>query len=238
LVQPVPPSAVTRFDETLRSVADGPEELFPVRLSRACAEFLAADGAGLSLFTGELRIPIGASSEDATLVERLQFTLGEGPCLEAAQAHDIVVAGPEALASTWPLFARELTARTPFRAVVTMPLDVSDTLRGALDVYFTDPVRLPALALVDVLAVQSGTVRALSAANAPDAEAATSWNGLLGHARMEVWMAMGMTMAETGATAPAALDALRTDAVERGATVDEVAAALVRAGHGPDGRSR
>jgi hypothetical protein len=238
LVQPVPVSAVARFDQILRAADGGPAELLPVRLSRACAEFLAADGAGLSLFTGQVRVPLGASSEEATVVERLQFTLGEGPCLEAAHAHDIVAAGPEDLAATWPLFARELTARTPFRAVVTMPLDVSGALRGALDVYFIDPARLSAIALVDVLAAQSGTVRALAAGTAPDAETATSWDGLAGHARMEVWMAMGMTMAATGATAPAALDALRTDAVERGTTVDELAAALVRRDDGLDGWSR
>jgi hypothetical protein len=65
--------------------ADTPElrgpELLPVRVARACAQMLQVDGAGLSLVdTAQQRMPLGASSEEAATAERLQFTVGAGPC--------------------------------------------------------------------------------------------------------------------------------------------------------------
>jgi hypothetical protein len=56
---------------------------------------LGVDGAGLSIHgQAQKRTPLGASSNDASTAERLQFTAGAGPCLDAAR-------------SGWPVFAVE-----------------------------------------------------------------------------------------------------------------------------------
>ncbi|MFL6097109.1 MAG: GAF domain-containing protein, partial [Blastococcus sp.] len=73
-----------RFTSALAEVTDpalaGPE-LLPLRLARASARTLAVDGAGLSLVdASQQRIPLGASSAVAEVAERLQFTVGAGPC--------------------------------------------------------------------------------------------------------------------------------------------------------------
>src|SRR3954447_10060986 len=57
----------------------GPE-LLPSRLMRSCVQVLPVAGAGVSVFT---RGAGGASDDSAVLAERLQFTVGEGPCLAA-----------------------------------------------------------------------------------------------------------------------------------------------------------
>src|SRR4051794_10539556 len=59
-------------------------DLLPVRLARAAADVLGADGAGISFYEDDFRVPLGASDEMTTLAERLQFTQGQGPCLDAA----------------------------------------------------------------------------------------------------------------------------------------------------------
>jgi hypothetical protein len=58
----------------------GPE-LLPVLLARACARTPQVDGAGLSLRRHRPAAGVlGASSEEAATADRLQFTVGAGPC--------------------------------------------------------------------------------------------------------------------------------------------------------------
>ena len=79
-------SIAQRFQAACADVAE-PElaaiELLPVLLARACARVLGVAGAGISVFADDYRVPLGASDNDASSAERLQFTLGEGPCLDA-----------------------------------------------------------------------------------------------------------------------------------------------------------
>jgi hypothetical protein len=99
-------------------------ELLPVRLARACIRVLPVAGVGISMFGTEgIRIPIGASDEDAANAERLQFTAAEGPCLDAHAlarsvlatetliAHRSVLATETLIAQRWPDFHAGLLAR-------------------------------------------------------------------------------------------------------------------------------
>src|SRR6185437_11302048 len=62
---------------------DGGLELLPVRLAQACVAVLPVSGAGISLLYDDFRVPLGASDDAASCAEQLQFTTGEGPCLQA-----------------------------------------------------------------------------------------------------------------------------------------------------------
>ena len=109
-----------RFASALAEVTDpalaGPE-LLPVRLARACARTLAVDDAGLSLVdASQQRIPLGASSDVAEVAERLQFTVGAGPCMTAQETRQPVFAVEEDLRRRWPVFTELLFGATPFRA--------------------------------------------------------------------------------------------------------------------------
>jgi hypothetical protein len=78
-------SVVERFAARVRgqpAELAGPE-LLPVRLARAAVRVLpGVAGAGISVLADPgMRVPLGASDEDAATAERLQFTVGEGPCL-------------------------------------------------------------------------------------------------------------------------------------------------------------
>ena len=80
-------------------------ELLPVRLARAAAAVLAVDGVGLSIHGGpDLRTPLAGSSARASLAERLQFTIGRGPCLLAAASGFPVFGTADLLARRWPMF--------------------------------------------------------------------------------------------------------------------------------------
>ena len=62
----------------------GPE-LLPAGLARAAVRVPpGVAGAGISVLADPgLRVPMGASDDDAATAERLQFTVGERPCPQA-----------------------------------------------------------------------------------------------------------------------------------------------------------
>ena len=125
-------------------------EVLPMLLAQACVKVLHVTGAGISITDG-LRVPLGASDAMAARAEALQTTLGEGPCLDATATSEPLVADETTMAARWPMFHRELLAKTPFRAVASVPLKSAQLRRfGALDLYSTDSDALQRLSLNDV----------------------------------------------------------------------------------------
>lgn len=210
---------------------DAPE-LLPVRLARACAEVLAVDGAAISLVDATAqRVPLGASHRAVEVAEHLQFTVGEGPCMLALATRQPVFAVEEDLRRKWPVFADLLLAQTPFRAVVTLPLQPALAGAAALALFFEDDRRVPDLDVFESLAVGELVTSALG-----DAAVWTEWSpgegpewmhGPAPQRRAAVWEAMGKVGVELGVGATTALDLLRGAAYTAGRTVDDVAADLL-----------
>ena len=130
------------------------------RLCRVCAEVTWMTGAGIMLMSGD--VPHGSlctTDEVSTLIERLQYDLGEGPCVDAYQLERPVLepdlaepADPRWLAFAGPA----LTAGV--RAVFGFPLHVGAVRLGALNLYRDRPGPLgedqhaDALVMADVAA--------------------------------------------------------------------------------------
>ena len=164
-----------RFAGRARRVDDpdlaGPE-LLPVRLARACARTLQVDGAGLSLVdAAQQRVPLGASSEVAEIAERLQFTVGAGPCMAAQETRQPVFAVEDDLRRRWPVFTDLLFGATPYRAVVALPLQPALAGAGAIDLYFRDSDDVLDLDVFEAMAVGELVSSALS-----DASVWSSWS--------------------------------------------------------------
>jgi hypothetical protein len=217
-------------------------ELLPARIAAACACALDADGAGLSVLDGGFRVPLGASDDTASYAERLQFTQGQGPCLEAALGGRPVVAGAADLRQRWPQFADVLFASTPYRAVLTVPLSIMSATRGALDLFLTDEADLTSVLLADAAEVSAAVVQALRTADEGEQRPAwpedegdrlPSWlAGPTANRRRFVWLAVGLVMATLDVSADDALSLLRAYAYGHNQLLDDVASALV------DGRLR
>ena len=227
-----------RFEAALEDVGDpglrGPE-LLPVRLARACARTLQVDGAGLTLVdAAEQRVPLGASSDEAAAAERLQFTVGDGPCMNAQLTRQPVFAVEEELRRRWPVFTELLTGSTSYRAVVALPLQPALAGAGAIDLYFRNSGDVARLDVFEALAVGELVSSALSEASvwsswAP--EDGPVWlHGPAPRRRAAVWEAMGKVGVELEVDAQAALDLIRAAAFGSGRTVDEVAAGLLSGG--------
>jgi hypothetical protein len=238
-----------RFRTALAAVSE-PEmsgaELLPVRLARAAARMLPVDGAGLSLAlpSGD-RIPLGGSSEDASLAERLQFTVGGGPCMASQDSGEPVFAMLQDLHRRWPPLADQLVSRTPYRAVAALPLSQGVAGRGAMDLYFRDQRAVSTVDVFEAMAVGELITSALSEAAvwstwAP--ERGPDWlHGPAAAGRTAVWEAMGKVSLALDVEASAALDLMRAAAWAGDRTVDDVAADLLTARMSPEalrGRGR
>lgn len=234
-----PRDIATRFRELWMSdtdVATTDPDLLPTRLTKVCAELLHADGAGLSLFDADFRLPLGGSDPTAALAERLQFTNGEGPCLDAGRARRMIVADEAHISAVWPTFAADLFERTPFTAIIGLPVTTTDGSSGALDLFFRDSARLPDVSLVDATTITEQITEAMAIVEAVGA-GASDWTvdevrpvwlqTTPAHARGRVWIATGMAMSEFGAEASDALALLRSYAFGHDELLDDVAGALV-----------
>jgi len=134
--------------------ADRDRDTLPTRLCEDCTEALPITGVGLALMNDEgHQGVIAATDGPARVMEELQFTLGEGPCLDASLARRPVLQ-PD-LASTavarWPGFGPE-ALNAGIAAIFAFPLHVGAIRVGILDLYRDTPGSLDNAALAEALA--------------------------------------------------------------------------------------
>ena len=132
----------------------------PGSLCAVAADVLGVSGAGVMLMSGETaRGSLCSTNDVSRLIEDLQYTLGEGPCVDAYKLGQVVaepdLAEPDA--PRWLAFsAKALGAGA--RAVFGFPLQVGAARLGALNLYQDQPGRLSddqhadALVMADVVA--------------------------------------------------------------------------------------
>jgi hypothetical protein len=204
------------------------DELLPMVLARACVNVLPVTGAGLSI-THQLRIPLGASDETAASAERLQTTLGEGPCLVATATLQPQLYDEKAMARTWPVFHHEFVTQTPYRSVASFPLLTPQRHRfGALDLYSTDPDAQPFQSLSDMGAAVVGPI-SIVLFNSPTTGSQNgipvpSWMAATSTVRRNnVWVAVGLMIQYGHLSSSNALDLLRAYSFGHSTTLDETA---------------
>lgn len=104
------------------------------------AEFTAraipgADGAGLTLLDGDRRDTVVASAEFVREVDALQYGIGEGPCITAAEEGRTISSGSLGGEKRWPRFGPR-AGRLGVHSVVSLPLlGAESVVVGALNVY-------------------------------------------------------------------------------------------------------
>jgi GAF domain-containing protein len=126
---------------TAMASVDGHAESVIDRVCVAATRMMSLDGAALSLMVdGELRGTAGATSPGVELIQELQLSLGQGPCVDAWALREPVVesdlADPEVL--RWPAFA-PAAAEAGIRAVFAFPLMLGAIRIGALALYRDHP---------------------------------------------------------------------------------------------------
>ena len=201
------------------------------RLCIACLPLLGVDAAAISLIDeGESRGTFGASDAAARLLDSLQFTAGEGPCLEAAEMM-VPVLVPDLHAQDeprWPAF-KEAAERAGVRAVFAFPIRVGLIGLGALDLFRSVAGPLSAVQLTDAVMVADAASQILldvvdeARDTSERADPLAQWAQVASLSRVEVYQATGMLMAQLELSPTAALVRLRAYAFANELTVSEVA---------------
>jgi hypothetical protein len=117
--------------------AEGGDVWSSARLCGGCVKITGVDGAGVMLMSGEIpRGSLCTSNTVSHVIEELQYTLGEGPCVDAYQ-QDKVVTEPDLadpVTRRWPAFTPP-TLGAGVRAIFGFPLRVGSVRLGALNLY-------------------------------------------------------------------------------------------------------
>ena len=198
-------------------------------ICRACVEGLDIDGAAISLLTADpSRETVFASDATADLLEDLQFSLGEGACIDAAMSRrPVLVADMNDPAQTarWPVYAAAVVQQTGVRAVFALPLQWGAIDVGVLDLYRRAPGALSATQMRDALsAADAATLILLGLLSGPADE--QYWDRSWGN-RAEIHQATGMVVAQLGISAADALARLRAHAFAEQRLLGEVARDVV-----------
>jgi hypothetical protein len=208
-------------------------------LAQGCVSVLPVSGAGLSM-TDHLRIPLAASDETVAIGERLQVTLGEGPCLTAVEIDEYLVADAATMAARWPTFTEAFLAQTPYRSVASLPLRSTGGIRmGALDLYSVNPRPLDYDTIENIdLAIATPMASMLFrqpiTQDALDFTSPSWLNSASVSDRMNVWVAIGMVMNRLELSNNDALAVLRGYAFSHERNLDEIARELTERQLQPD----
>ena len=204
------------------------------QLCQACVQVLDVDGAAISLmYQGMTRGTFGSSGEMSRQLDELQFTFGEGPCMDAFRlARPVLVPDlADPAEARWPAFAGAVLEQG-VHAVFALPVRVASDPVGVLDLFSSRSgamtadtltgglyaAELAALPLLDLMTVD------VDWDAGPDGR---GWEQLASLERVEVYQATGMLVAALDIGPAEALVRLRAHAFATGTTASETACAIV-----------
>jgi GAF domain-containing protein len=189
----------------------GGDRALAEQVCQACVLGLDVDGAAISLLTASAsRETLCATDATAELLEDLQFSLGEGACMEAALTGRPVLV-PDLRHSTetsrWPIFAAAVMEQSEVEALFAVPLQWGTINLGVLDLYRKTPGSLSNLQLRD--AISSANIAALMFLGVRTDPGDGEWLDHSLHGRAEIHQATGMVLVQLGISATDALARMR-----------------------------
>jgi len=201
------------------------------RLCSALSRSLPAMGVGVSLLAADSYGggTVAASGVASRKIEELQFSLGEGPCIDAYALRSPVLEPDLAGRGTgrWPGYGLAALDQG-VQAVFAFPLQVGAARAGSLDVYRNAPGALTPAELAQAFTFaevamgllvdgQHGLATTRSRADLDDVMAY----------RLEVYQAQGMVMVDLGVSIDTAMARLRAYAYAEGRGLSDVAKDIV-----------
>jgi ANTAR domain/GAF domain len=200
-------------------------------LCSALSRALPASGVGISLLTDDNvgGGTIAASDPTSRALEELQFTLGEGPCIDAYASRRPVLE-PDLRAGgsrRWPGYS-PAAQQHGVRAVFAFPLQVRAARAGALDIYRAEAGSLTPNALAQAFTFADVAMGVLvdGQARAGEDRSSPGVNDALAN-RLEVYQAQGMVMVDLGVGIEEAMARLRAHSFAEERAIVDVAKDIV-----------
>lgn len=197
-----------------------------LELCTVCVEITEVSGAGISLMVGDApQVTLCTTNEVSELIEEMQFTYGEGPCVDAhrlcAPVIETDLAAPRL--PRWDAF-RGAALAGGVRAVFGFPIHVGAARLGALNLYRDRPGALTDVQhtdAVDIAGSMARTIVATQAEAVPGSLGSEIEHGT--ELRFVVHQATGMVAAQLGVHVDDALLRLRAYAFAHDRLVTDVA---------------
>ncbi len=200
------------------------------QVCRACVASMDIDGAAISLLTSTTaRTTLFATDATAELLEDLQFTLGEGACMQAAATTQPVLVSDMSdpgRTAHWPVYASAVVAQAQVRAVFALPLQWGSTNMGVLDLYRRSPGPLSGSELRSAVSAADTAAAMLRLGLHADPDDEQAWDCSWGN-RVEIHQAIGMVIAQLHLGPDDALARLRAHSFAQNRLLPAVAADVV-----------
>ena len=198
-----------RWTSIAASIAsvDGESLCFAVR------ELLDVSAAAITLMSGQHRSLLCVEANGAASLEDAQFTVGEGPTVDACGTGRVVEEPHLSSAhARWPVFV-PMALEAGAAAVFAFPLCIGAARLGALTVYADNSGRLSPAAQADAVVMADALARRLVViqSGTADDQLAFGLDAAVGH-RAEIHQASGILAVQLGIDIVAALVRLRAHA--------------------------
>ena len=212
----------------LRGLRNDPP-LTATRIVEGALEVVPEAGhAGLTVRRGKDRYTsLGATSELATEVDRAQYALEEGPCLDAAATAEWFRSGDVGADPRWPQWGPR-AASLGIRSMLSVRLLSGGAPIGALNLYAEEGGRFSDRDVVDLAAIYATHAALALAASEQISGLETAMTS-----RHTIGMAQGRLMERYGLTPDQAFSLLQRMSSTSNVKLRDVADELVRTG-GPD----
>jgi hypothetical protein len=200
------------------------------RLCRVASSTLPATGVGISVMSSEGQpATVAASDAHSATVEDLQFTLGEGPCIDAYSSGRAVLAPDLTVAARvrWPGYA-PAAQEHGVQAAFSFPLQIGAARLGALDIYQDQPGSPSRETLVQALTFADVAMTSLLNAQqrSNEGDGAPALDDALDN-RFELYQAQGMIAVQLGIHLHEAMIRIRAYAYAQNRPLSDVADDIV-----------
>jgi transcriptional regulator with GAF, ATPase, and Fis domain len=209
----------------------GPEKTHE-KITRAAVDIVeGCDHASISLIRWRRAITsVAATDEMPERVDRIQYEVQEGPCLESIAEHEIYLIDDLRTENRWSRFSRRAAEETGIRSMLTFQLFVEQDTMGALNLYSRQ------VGAFDDHARAVGAILAAHAAVAMAAAREHEHSEQLEHAlqsNRRIGMAMGILMARAHLSEQEAFELLRRTSQYLNIKLREIAERVVETGELP-----
>jgi GAF domain-containing protein len=183
---------------------------------------------GVTLQRRKRTMTVAGSSARALILDRIEQSIGRGPCIEALRTKSVVLLADVATDPRWPDYQLQLAAQG-CRSTLGVPLEIGEDAAAALNFFgsdtglFTDEVIAEAEGFADLagralrLAVRIGTAQS----RAEDLQAAMEH-------RTSIDLACGIVMAQNRCSQKEAMEILTRVSSNRNQKLRDVAAEILR----------
>lgn len=161
-----------RMAETARHLQDSHDDVqatFQSAVDVAQSHVDGCDAVGLTFVTRKRHVQtVAATDAMALTADELQYTLGEGPCLDAVWEQHVVRSPDLAHDQRWPSWGPRVVQDTSARSIMSFQLFTNQDLLGALNLYSTSRDTFSDLAFAEGLAIAAHVSIAVAASQQID----------------------------------------------------------------------